>query len=532
MEYVWGYGMIAYFVIVLFAVWISIGRDFSDNDSWYCWGLVVKSYARYFDVHNLGTALCPHPTLIPIWNFIAVETWFGFAEGICLFAQNLFMLSLLIPVISYVEKVGYKKFFVIMVVILAFPFFEDGGEYRMLAVDRILGLLSFVSLSFYDDYRNNRSRFDILAITSFLSAIVLTKRIGIVVAVMVLTIILFCEIQNETHDYLFIGPIIAIAIAYFSWNGKSMLMLAPILSLLAAVALNTVYKLLHKLFHDDYLFVYFGIVGTIIIAIIGFILSDEKEMAKEFAFNMGMFFGNKSQIAICGFLFFIIYYKYKKREGADLLKIKRWNELATITTVMVGYFFFIQYLGIASIPDRGIDFRYFYPIFVPFILSFLLLVLRNYSKEGVILFSIILLLLTNESTMFNVLMTKAENMYYYGFEEAGIELKEGDTIFFINETDVDLNRDRQFYYFVFPAKTNLVDTEEWMNNHNNSLEIECEELSNILLDRYNYVYLQTFNDDFVDRYGDLFDDVNSIKAGAVYYVTQKEDEAMLVLAGE
>lgn len=530
-RYLSWYALVAYFIIILFSMWISVGRDLADNDSWYCWGLVVKSYARNFDVRNLGTAICPHPTLIPIWNFLAVETWIGFSDGICLFAKNYLMLSLLLPLLTCIRKSEYKRFIVMVLFIICFPFI-DGG-YKGLAVDLMMAFMLFDALFYYIEARDNKTKFDIIAVIGFVCAIILTKRIGIVVAMLAMVYIFFCELQSRAHDYALIGVLVSSAtVAYLSWNGLSMLALAPIFSVLGAVGLKMVLDILARFFGNEYLFVYSAGVLVVVIAAISLMLRDNTEMAKEFANNVGALFNDKNLMVILLMLFGTLFYKCWKRENNFFQSFGTKNEIVAWISVMVAYFLIIQYVGIAEIPGIGIEPRYYYPIVVPCILLVLIFAREYGGKEGKIIFLIILVLIINEPVMFNVLTTKAKCMEYYGFDDAGIELKEGDSVYFINEVDDNIVRDRQFYFYVFPAKTNLTDKENWMTTFDNSIGMTSEEFSSILLDGYDYVYLQTHDENFIDSYGDLFDDVNNIRTGSVYYVTEKDKKVKLVLAGQ
>ena len=75
---------------------------------------------------------------------------------------------------------------------------------------------------------------------------------------------------------------------------------------------------------------------------------------------------------------------------------------------------------------------------------------------------------------------------------------------------------------MWPAKTNFID-QIFMGNAGR-VEFSAGELEQMVASDqylgipYNYLYLQTIDDDFADRYGELFEDPADIAAGHAYYV--------------
>ncbi len=52
-------------------------------------------------------------------------------------------------------------------------------------------------------------------------------------------------------------------------------------------------------------------------------------------------------------------------------------------------------------------------------------------------------------------------------------------------------------------------------------------LPDYIYDPYDYVYLQSIDDDFADRYGRLFEDPMAIAPGTAYRVVREEDGVVL-----
>ena len=134
----------------------------------------------------------------------------------------------------------------------------------------------------------------------------------------------------------------------------------------------------------------------------------------------------------------------------------------------------------------------------------------------------ILFLISDTGTLYRGLFSRHHCIGYYALEDAGITPETGDMIYFIDEENYFSYTDREFYYYMFPARTNFID-EVFLGN-NGPLDLDVDTLESLIASDqylgipYDYLYLQSYLDDFPERYGSLFENPADIAPGTVYKV--------------
>ncbi|MCR4596774.1 MAG: hypothetical protein K5673_08320 [Lachnospiraceae bacterium] len=180
--------------------------------------------------------------------------------------------------------------------------------------------------------------------------------------------------------------------------------------------------------------------------------------------------------------------------------------------------------------------RYMIPweILVVFLVFYYFLVRREEASTISILIGLVIILLISDSgTFLQGLFARHRCIGYHAFEDAGITLESGDMVYYIDEQPYFNYSDREFYYHIAPAKSNFIDQIFFGNN--GRVQMNCEELARDMADDrylhvpYDYLYLQSFDDDFAERYGSLFEDESDIASGRVYRITLYENSVQLQL---
>jgi hypothetical protein len=138
-----------------------------------------------------------------------------------------------------------------------------------------------------------------------------------------------------------------------------------------------------------------------------------------------------------------------------------------------------------------------------------------------------MLLISNASNFYRGVFFKHYSADYSAFRDAGVELTNNDMIYYIDEEVEYGYAGREFFYHMFPAQTNFIYNN--MSDNTGVLEYSEEELEEIIAERYNYVYIQSISEDFIDKYGSLFSDQGAIREKSVYEVEKKDNSVILKL---
>jgi hypothetical protein len=203
---------------------------------------------------------------------------------------------------------------------------------------------------------------------------------------------------------------------------------------------------------------------------------------------------------------------------------------------IIGYLF-LYVVEIA--PENGADgpylpsfYRYMAPCFYAFFLFAVYVVWEKYAgRFNGVVFLICLVSTLFSGKLFNYIFMKPETLHFYGFEQAGIELNSSDKILFIDEQDDDSGIEwaDSFIYDVVPAiakELYLLKPKDFPEGEYLTVELFKQQLVN---QGYTYVYIQTVDDEFLERYKELFPQIESVPSGSVYEVLSTSSGAELVL---
>jgi hypothetical protein len=115
---------------------------------------------------------------------------------------------------------------------------------------------------------------------------------------------------------------------------------------------------------------------------------------------------------------------------------------------------------------------------------------------------------------------------YAAVTNSNVALNSDDMIYYIDEEYTYGYANREFYYCAFPAKTNFI-YNVIGGEDLGRIEMTCEEFSDKLYETYDYVYIQSYSEDFIDRYGQLFKNSKEIKEKCLYTVEKNSGDARL-----
>ena len=160
-----------------------------------------------------------------------------------------------------------------------------------------------------------------------------------------------------------------------------------------------------------------------------------------------------------------------------------------------------------------------------FIHAFILTDKKATAKTYIIALAL-MFLISDSSVLLGDTFVKHKAREYNAFEEAGMTPPRWTMIYYVDEQYTYGYADREFFYSMFPARTNFV--YQMFGGSLDELTISADEFSDILLSEYNFLYLQSYSDEFTGRYGSLFENEADIEPESVYSVTEQDGRALLI----
>lgn len=544
------WGGLALFAYFCFFVYYAYHRDFNHPDEFYCWGLLAKGYYRYNELFSeYKTAVSgEQPPLLPIWNFFNAKLWTGFSDSICYLAQDFLVVSMLTAVFAHIKcKITAPKFFVIagcLPLLLVLSGME-GFDY-VLVDGAIAAALCFFVLNVVSFIRSGDYYYYVASVIS-LMAIILTKRVGPIFVGLIIFVVATIFIREKKYFEL-IGYAIISVLTTYSWFGiglksaavAKIMSIIPVVALVGAVIFYLAIKGIMKVpaqYKDGVIVLcVFGIFAVLLLGTIKFMGTDGYAygVLARFCDDFIDITVKDGYIKLSYGIFMILavglaaynHVHHKDRVIRDI-------SFLTVFA-MTAYALAMLYLHIFSIGPlnryiEGLVPRYMIPweIVVAF-LYFYEFVVDNEKINFVrcLAVFVVIAVISNSSGFFRGLFFKHQAQNYYEFDRAGIELKAGDMIYYVDEEATYGYADREFYYSVFPAQSNylyliFVGTLD-------ELTIPADEFREELIEGYDYLYIQTCTDGFIERYADLFGGEDKVIQGSAYYVVPDSGDGVIL----
>lgn len=548
LSYITSWGGRALLFYILFFGLYSISRDFSHPDELYCWGLMAKGYYYSNDLFSeMNTALtADHPPLLPIWNYFSTKTWICFSDSMCYFATDIMTIALVLPVFSRVkDKLNSVKFLILLLTLPLFALVSGLETYFISLPDGIIAMLLCFAVVSIMNYNERRESFYFVSIIISLCALVLIKRVGILFAAFAIVIAMpaFWG-KSGIKSLLKRTAICAIvtALVELSWVGVSKNVLISLLMalmglsvLLGASFLRNISQAIRKIL------LWTVILGTILGLNLGAVYYSSRDayITVVLAKFMGEFLRISFEDGYCnvsyGFFvailgLFILHIR-RSSENEALCKLLGMTLLSMIVFILLMLYVHIIEVGPSNNFKETLIARYYIPweCLVVFIIYAYFVINSNRMTIKKMCVAYFLVALISGSGMFyRCLFSRHHSMEYNAFEDAGIELKSEDYIYYIDENYIFNWADREFYYKSYPARTNLIS--DTLNGTLDETDVTSEELA-ARFDEvgYDYVYLQSYFDDFVERCGSLFESDGDIAPGCVYQIVKDGDSYKLVL---
>ncbi len=547
------WGGLALVIYGLFFAYYAFHRDFSHPDELYSWGLIAKNYYHYLDMNSpLATDMGGDQTpFLPLWNVFSAYSWVGFSDSICYFAQNMFVISLLIPVFARIKAhITAPKFLIITLMLPSLLMLSGLEAFRYILADAPLAAalcFFFINVIAYIDSEDNY--YYVSSLIGIVS-ICMIKRSGVLFAglmIIIVTSVMLRRTKRAIPKLVLYAAVSTIFV--ISWMGFTDItfIVIPVLSLAGAMILHffLVFIKPHYDKHRDALLVVaasgtalFMLGAMTLIARCGNEGYGFAVMARFMHDLFTITTGDGFIILSYGIYLLIVLslgvYLYRYRTDSDKALICFHTALAMVIYALIMLFELITNIGPLNEYRESIIPRYMIPweVFVTFILIYVIIAENLHIRAMHLLIAFVILISVSDTAeLYRGLFNKHICIGYYAMEDAGIELKPGDMVYYIDEVNQFNYSDREFYYCSWPAKTNLVD--DIFLGNNGRMKIDEETLRNYLKSDmylevpYDYLYLQSYEDDFIDRFGQLFENTDDIAPGTVYYVVIDGEDVTL-----
>ena len=177
------YGGLTIIILLGVLMIFSIGRRAVYGPDPGVWvGNVKKLYLN----HPKSELVPTHPNFLIILGYLATKTWFRWAEGILLFAKDFFLMSCLVSFFAFVKNNTVLKSALLFFITVMIPFAQAGDSFGIFDVDGIMAITFGLALIYAAEYLKNRNNLDYCVFLIYLSSAVLTKRIAIIIATIII----------------------------------------------------------------------------------------------------------------------------------------------------------------------------------------------------------------------------------------------------------------------------------------------------------------------------------------------------------
>lgn len=510
-------GFIVFTLFFIFSWLLNSGRLITNWDEFSHWGLVSKNI--YFSNQlgsfpNSTTLFKGYPPATALFQYFWSKLYGSFAEGNLFRALNIFNFSLMVPIFSYTKKhFSFWQLILRFVFMLLLPLIFFNNYYSSIYVDATLGILfAYILLTYFANRKLSKiDKFNLLLSTSTL---VLVKASGLGLALIAFLIILADQLinfRNKNWRYLllliltFVGfnrswsLFLEISHADEAWNTSrvSVLKLIEVLSGRGMpYQIQTVKNFTHACFHKElangmfnmtpfYWYVLSMIIGIFMI----WLIKDQVSLSR---FKTGLIGVEIGSLVYLFSLLVLYIFTYSEYEALKLASMSRY-----LSTYIFGIYIFLGFFIIIildGLPEsRNGKQRIDYLVLA---ITFLLLFSNSTGLENTFIL--------NRETV-DESITKRRP--YYPVSRANQKIGANKKIYFISQ-----NTSGQDYWiarYVF-TPNHINPNFSWsIGKPYSESDIWTKDMSlgdwrKDLEKNYDYVYVYHVDDQFIEKYQNLF----------------------------
>ena len=536
-----GNGLVYYLIFNIFIIIYDYNRTFSFWDEFSHWGVMIKEMLRIDKFYTISTStLMAHkdyPPIVQMYELLWVKLARHYYETILIRSIHFLEFSFFIIAI---EKINVENKLIRNILYIFIPsffliitsLFDQHGIVNCIYVDYLMAILSAFILYYITQEKNILNNFNFFILILLNSFLVLTKQMGLPLYLMICFYITFSIVLRkkriiikEKFNYFkynykkIINLLILLVIPfifYFSWNIYVKSFKIDKQFVVSDIKINKLIDIHNGTYGEDYQRAAFN---NYMIAI------QSRNLTTN---NLQLCFMQLALISL-----FLLAYSLKKYKSDKNLKILL---MITVLIGTIGYAFVMLNLYVFSFgPIEGPGIASFDRYMSTYILLILylatLIFISNENIEKSTKKFILLFLLVYSISSPNKLYNIRPSLYKHqiNFYEENAEIikkyaKDYDKIFIIAQDTVG---DYQYYlkYYVGAVTTNLHNF-----SFNTGEDINYKEYfeENYLKDieKFDYLYLARITDDFIEKYGFIFEDEN-IKERNIYKIEKENNNIIL-----
>lgn len=582
-EHIFTPGLVVFLVLTVYFLLISYGRYINHGtDEFHHWAVAVKYYYMFNDYSNVPMSTdngAYHGPAATLWSYFSTRFWLSCSTGMMMWGQQILIVSLILPIFDKIRKFTYKyKILLATLFIAVLPYClrdasSTGMGYTTLQTNTVQALLFGFALIYFKEYYMNEDRF-CLALSMYAMFILpITKRTGIIDAMIFFFIIYSAMILHKKYDMAKIWKIMAMYLvlsfgSYLSWEGYITSTRGNGVGLFSAVT-----EMAQKLLYRGTVAVV-GVIAAAIIAIVFVVLLQKKHpgvivgtiiaafstacLGFMYVFDSSAELKNEAIILVLRSLFGFDYRGYNESLKMDALQLGHLIPMSIGLFFVITYFLwryyvkgkdyskekdmFVHYLVVLSIAGYGLLQVFRLSGAVTFMayknqanlaiadnyvggyfLSYLLFMAYEYfveleekedfSGRMALILLMVMLSFFNCSTVLVNLFDKPKEHYFYALD--GFEFELGDKVYLmdINKEGYDLFE--EMYYEAAPAE---VASGTWYIDYMGEKYTPQQVADRLIKGGYNYLYIENMSPDFREYYGELFENPEDMNDNHLYSI--------------
>lgn len=490
---------------MVYLLFIIINRDriFEHHDEFSHWGLIVKNMFMkngYGTVENSRVTFNEYPPFTACFQYILLNLKGTYKESLVIIAQNILYLSIIIPICAKIDfKKNRKNLMVIILTITLLPLILYENFFVEILVDGFLGILFAVGLyTIYKKEENNIYKNIILTLT--ITALVLTKTTGILLAILIL---IFYIMQGGTNKKKRFKEILIISIL-------------PIILISAwHIKVNTNHSQKEWNFEN--------------VLQIKEQAKNNNEIVKKFflaIFEHNGAIGEKlSMLSLILVLIVYSVYIYNKLKTDDEKKSYIYILMATINSIMIfAIGLLVMYLTIFPIEEARLvssyD-RYMYTVMLTWLMLNTIILCTEIDINSRMLYIFIILMIASmplktiymkyiQNEQYINYLYKERNSYCSGLKKYESIFSKDDKIYFISDAATNNNKVLRMCAYEM-MDINIANKKAWID------EDKKEIIQKIIDEKYTYIHIYEIREIVKDNYQGIIEE-SQIKENKLYKI--------------
>lgn len=523
---IFSWGILALGLFYIFSIIYNYNTIITESDEFYHWALVVKDmfYSNQLPSHEGTTVVFTrYPPFMALIQYYLMYINQVFSVKWLYIAYQFSGFCFLIVCMGrgFARKnVSFWRKIIVTIILMLFPLILYSAYYNLIMIDGFLGVLFAYTLYCY--FFDELDRFNIIRITMALTALVLTKEMGVVLAGLACAAFMVCKLiekgKGSFKDELkiIIMGLVALA-AFISWQLYCYFNFSVVTEKGHASATRILSNSSGKLADND------GIKYVMHVLLNGItrIFNDIKVGPFHFV------------LVLC--IVMVIAYCARRRKDQEY-------HFAAVVVLSIGsliYFgcmmvlYILVFSSSEALSAASLD-RYLFS----YLMGMLYLEMSYFVDKDSKIVGVILCVVLYLAPLTGVLtpnqIIEKRNTIIWGYDEIDANIRsfagKEDRIFYLCDNSTQMSY-RIFRFYICPLTTQGVAVGcdfSYTSAGGNTYDIE--KIKKVLSD-YDYVYIANYEETAKDEYRKLFRDETDLMAGGIYRVDMSGDELRLLYMG-